>query len=393
MSTDPKPKWRKTRHPAVQVRHRKGCPAVLADGPRCRCEPSYRSSVWDATTKRPAYSPNYATVDEARGWLADRKRGIAPTTTRRRSGVTVRVLIERFLDAAEAGTATTRHGRRYRASSLSRYRRAADQHIYPECGAADADAMTPADWQIVVEALAAKGLKGQSVGFALAPARAAYKWAASPNRRIVSGNPTLGLDMPARAKRPAPQVVSREQAVAMLAAIPASSARIAWALMFYLGLRVSEAIALDWSDVNWKTNRVTVLASKSPAGEDREIPMPAPLRTILREWQMTTGQRLGPVAPGVRTLRADSTTIWRNGVRAWTAAKLPILSPHDARHTYASWLLASGHTLVEIRDLLGHANVRVTADYLHRIPDSRDAKLDRLDAFLAGASVAGMERN
>jgi integrase len=114
--------------------------------------------------------------------------------------------------------------------------------------------------------------------------------------------------------------------------------------------------------------------------------MPGRLRSILRDWQASTGQRLGPVAPGVKTLRADAVTIRRNGHRLWSTHGLPLLSPHDARHTYASWLLASGHSLVEIRDLLGHADVRVTANYLHRIPDPRDAKLDRLDAFLSAAS-------
>jgi integrase len=182
--------------------------------------------------------------------------------------------------------------------------------------------------------------------------------------------------MPAKTKRPSPQVVSREQATAMLAAMPSVSARIAWALMFFLGLRVSEAIALDWADVDRKANRVTVLASKAPAGEDRQIPIPSPLRSILRDWQTRTGQRLGPVAPGVEAMRADAVTIRRNGHRAWKSRALPL---HDARHTYASWLLASGHSLVEIRDVLGHANVRVTADYLHPISDPRDARLDRLD--------------
>ncbi|HWT22560.1 MAG TPA: tyrosine-type recombinase/integrase, partial [Solirubrobacteraceae bacterium] len=109
-------------------------------------------------------------------------------------------------------------------------------------------------------------------------------------------------------------------------------------------------------------------------------PMPTVLRSILRShWG---AGRVGPVVPGVQVLRADAVTIRRNGHRAWEPLGLPLLSPHEARHTYASWLLASGHTLVEIRDLLGHANTRVTADYLHALPDPRDSRLDRLDAFL-----------
>jgi integrase len=69
-----------------------------------------------------------------------------------------------------------------------------------------------------------------------------------------------------------------------------------------------------------------------------------------------------------------------------TPPNLPILSPHDARHTYASWLLASGHSLVEIRDLFGHANVRLTADYFAPHPGPAQRDLDRLDAFLSATA-------
>src|SRR3954447_3611333 len=36
-------------------------------------------------------------------------------------------------------------------------RRAADQHLYPACGPADAATLTPADWQLVVEDLSTQG--------------------------------------------------------------------------------------------------------------------------------------------------------------------------------------------------------------------------------------------
>ena len=45
-----------------------------------------------------------------------------------------------------------------------------------------------------------------------------------------------------------------------------------------------------------------------------------------------------------------------------TAAKLPHIRFHDLRHSAESLLLARGVELVEVSKLLGHSELRVTAD-------------------------------
>src|SRR5699024_1236124 len=40
-------------------------------------------------------------------------------------------------------------------------------------------------------------------------------------------------------------------------------------------------------------------------------------------------------------------------------------TPHDLRHTYASWLLQSGVTIETLSKLLGHANITTTQRYAH----------------------------
>lgn len=51
--------------------------------------------------------------------------------------------------------------------------------------------------------------------------------------------------------------------------------------------------------------------------------------------------------------------------RARIKAGFPQVRFHDLRHTTASWLIAKGATMVQVRDILGHANLAVTSRYAH----------------------------
>lgn len=58
---------------------------------------------------------------------------------------------------------------------------------------------------------------------------------------------------------------------------------------------------------------------------------------------------------------------------------------HDLRHTFASWVLADGHSAVTVRDLLGHSSLAVTSRYTHL------ARKDLQNA-VKGLSIAGKPR-
>jgi integrase len=42
---------------------------------------------------------------------------------------------------------------------------------------------------------------------------------------------------------------------------------------------------------------------------------------------------------------------------------------HCGRHTFISHAIASGRSLVEVRDAAGHTNIAVTSIYLHALPN------------------------
>ena len=48
---------------------------------------------------------------------------------------------------------------------------------------------------------------------------------------------------------------------------------------------------------------------------------------------------------------------------------------HEARHTYASFLMAAGYNLKQIQEYLGHADLVTTGRYIKNLPGS--ARHDR----------------
>jgi integrase len=57
---------------------------------------------------------------------------------------------------------------------------------------------------------------------------------------------------------------------------------------------------------------------------------------------------------------------------------------HEARHTYASFLMAAGYNLKQIQEYLGHADLVTTGRYIKNLPVPRGATArQRLDAQLA----------
>jgi integrase len=156
-----------------------------------------------------------------------------------------------------------------------------------------------------------------------------------------------------------------------------------WGLAFYTGMRRSEIGRAQWQHVFWDADEIMVARSKSDAGEGRRVPMVGPLKRILREGWMRAGRpATGPivtrsVASGKWQARADQT---------WETARLALarVTLHEARHTYASFLMAAGYNLKQIQEYLGHADLVTTGRYIKNLPVPRGTTArEKLEAYLA----------
>jgi integrase len=91
-----------------------------------------------------------------------------------------------------------------------------------------------------------------------------------------------------------------------------------------------------------------------------------------REDYIFTGPQGGPV-------RLDN---WRRRVfdPATRVAGLKGVSPHDLRHTAASLAVATGATVKDVSNMLGHASAAMTLDvYSHLFQEDAERLADRLD--------------
>ena len=79
----------------------------------------------------------------------------------------------------------------------------------------------------------------------------------------------------------------------------------------------------------------------------------------------------------------------RRAKAAWRRAGLEPITLHEARHTFASLMIAAGVNAKALATYMGHASVTITLDrYGHLMPGNEDEAAALLDAYLARESTA-----
>jgi len=122
------------------------------------------------------------------------------------------------------------------------------------------------------------------------------------------------------------------------------------------GLRRGELLGLTWDRVDM--SRCVVRLEVTKSGKRREVPM--------RQAVYDTLAALPQPHEG-RVFRTRSIrTAFENAV---TAAKLDDFHFHDTRHHFASWFMMRGGSLHALKEILGHADLKMTLRYAHLAPE------------------------
>jgi integrase/recombinase XerD len=194
--------------------------------------------------------------------------------------------------------------------------------------------------------------------------------------KVVTDDPTATLDSP-KVKKRLPKAISRED-IELLLAAPAQgkSAKsqrdhALLELLYASGMRVTELVSLDVSDVNLASGSVRVRGKKA-SSKERIIPVGDPALEALQIY-LNKGRMQLVRDPEERALFLNhrGQRLTRQGL--WLIIKHYVdevgisddVTPHTLRHSFAAHKLSQGKSLQDIQKLLGHANISTTQVYQH----------------------------
>ena len=183
----------------------------------------------------------------------------------------------------------------------------------------------------------------------LATLRALYKWAQRWEHR--ADDPTLRIDAP-RVPNGLPRPMSRTDLQTLKDTLPPDLRR-AICLGAYAGLRVSEAAALRWDDMDTDRYRARIMNSKG--GKSRLVAI-SPL--LLDELLPDTGANVVTGDDRTHTPASLQRRINRAIRRAGVDATF-----HKLRHRYGTLAYQATGDLVAVARQMGHSSVVTTAIY------------------------------
>lgn len=206
--------------------------------------------------------------------------------------------------------------------------------------------------------------------------------------------------------RRTPYIYSQAEVLALMAAasgLPSPLAALSMTtligLMAATGLRTSEALRLEQTDVDYDSGLLLVRYAKY--GKTRELPLHPHTVTALQDYALRRGH-LWPGTAGSHLLLADDgrrlgetsvaptfrALLTEVGISVPEGRRTPRL--HDLRHTFAVATLQDWHAagedvqrrLPQLSAYLGHVNPAHTYWYLQAVPELMSVVADRLQASL-----------
>lgn len=168
--------------------------------------------------------------------------------------------------------------------------------------------------------------------------------------------------------------------------------RIFFNILIDTGMRISECIAIEWSDVNF--NKKTIKISKqyyryrlttTKNYETREIDIPDNLIKLLEDYKNCRGDDdtlLFSFSPGkyinVNNVREKYFSEILGEVEDELGVVFIGITPHCLRHTHATYLLSNGIPLIYVSRRLGHRDCKTTLNIYNHVLETDNEKALKL---------------
>jgi integrase/recombinase XerD len=187
-----------------------------------------------------------------------------------------------------------------------------------------------------------------------------------------AANPAVDIRPPSVSRR-LPKALSYDSVVAIIEAagstqLPLRNTAII-EFLYGTGIRISELVGLDLDDID-RENETVVVTGKG--NKSRLVPvgsmaLGAVMRYVHEERGELLAKNKGTISHrlfvNTRGKPLSRQSAWEIVAEAAKGAKIPGVTPHSFRHSYATHLLERGADVRSVQELLGHSSVTTTQIY------------------------------
>ena len=282
------------------------------------------------------------------------------------------------------------------------------QQIVPRIGLLQVNSIVANDIQQMINNMVHENLSYSTIKKAFDTLNQRFKLAITQEQ--VNKNPTLGVILPKQInkKNSEIQYFSEEQCKELIKESRRTQGckklnvyRLGELVPFliFTGLRVGEAIALEWKDIDDKNNTITInknvievksqetgkyiLEKQDSTKTDsstRIIPMSNGTKECIKNLKKINGDKKFVFASqtGKYISPSNFNRMFR-GIQKALKYEI-VLGVHSLRHTFATLMLNKGVDVKIVSELLGHSNVSVTYNiYIHTIQSQKIKAINMID--------------
>lgn len=268
---------------------------------------------------------------------------------------------------------------------LAKFNEFADREFGKGWGIGDIDQYTiKAYMQFLADKGYAKGNSAISRCRKLATIKSFFKYLISENK--VRSDPASQVKMP-KIQKKEPSYLTEQEYKRLLRTVKKAATKYFKArdtaiitILLGMGLRLSELIELNTSDINFDDGTINVTRK---GNHERILPVSDNVMIAIKRYLKERKDILpsSPLFLSKRNKRINSGSVWHLVRKYLKQAQIEKdkLSPHTLRHTFATTLLKQGENILTIKELLSHRNLRTTERYLHIHDDDLKAAVSKID--------------
>jgi len=230
-----------------------------------------------------------------------------------------------------------------------------------------------------------RGLCQSSISKIIATVKSFFNYL--EEEEIIVKNPARKIKVPKKICR-IPSVMSKYEVDLIIRSVDFAPLRcrknnvrdkLVLSLLYYTGIRKSELLNLNWTDINLSKSFIIIRHGKG--GKDRLIPLHKEVTRLLDKY---LDERL--------PLKTEALIIGEQGRRLCNSSFVYLLkmylilsglkkkgySAHSFRHSFATHLVEAGVDLFKVQKLLGHASLDTTKIYINFNSSQMAKAVDRL---------------